>query len=313
MAKKAAVKKKDAAVKPVKVLEAGTSVLAEKAMLVKMTIHWWAPFATDDQVNKEAAAKHNATESALRMRKRLLPPSATAAMWTVVGKLRKYNHLLTLPWSDEGNRLLSSMAYLDYVKGINELDAELNEEKKKFIQAYAAAVKNDEQRLGGLYKATDYPAVGDISKKIGVEISVRPVPSGKDFRCDVGTEEMKRIQKSIDEEAQATLQAAVRDVWSRLADVVGKMTERLNAYAVNAEGKVENSFRDSLVNNIGELLDVVPALNILNDPKLDEFCAEIRTKLTQHTGTVLRDDAVIRKTTADAAADIMKKMKGYLG
>ena len=64
--------------------------------------------------------------------------------------------------------------------------------------------------------------------------------------------------------------------------------------------------------NIQALLDVVPILNVTNDPAITKFAADIPAKLVSNSAVVLRDAEKIRKTTMAAAEDIMAKMNAYL-
>ncbi len=64
--------------------------------------------------------------------------------------------------------------------------------------------------------------------------------------------------------------------------------------------------------NIQALLDVVPILNVTNDPAITKFAADIPAKLVSNSAVVLRDAEKIRKTTMAAAEGIMAKMNAYL-
>ena len=91
------------------------------------------------------------------------------------------------------------------------------------------------------------------------------------------------------------------------------MIEGLKAYQPSRDGaRVQNAFRDSLVDNITDLLDVVPVLNVIGDPVITTFADEIRQKLTANSPEVLRDDAKIRKAVLVQAEDILAKMANYL-
>ena len=297
----------------IKDLEPGTSALAQKAMLVRVGFHWWDPHYVNDGAAHEVEDRKGSKRNVSTLKVKLLGTDATSPMWSVITKARKFRDTITLPWDDDGWRLLSSVAYQDFVVGVNELKAELEREKSDFKKQYHDRVRADEVRLGKLYNPAAYPPINEIDSRVGLEIEVRPIPSGKDFRCDVGDEETARVRKSIDEDAQETIARAVSVIWTRYAAVIARMVEGLKKYQPSKDGtRVQNAFRDSLVTNIEDLLDVVPVLNITGDPKIEEFAAEIRSKLTVNSPEVLRDDSKVRKSVVAQAEDILARMNSYL-
>jgi hypothetical protein len=297
----------------VKKSEPGTSALADKAMLVRLTCHWWDPHFYHDGAAHDVETERKAKSGVSAVKVKLLGNEVTGPMWAVITKARKFNYTITLPWDDDGWRVLSSVAYQDYVVGINELKAEMEREKSAFKKQYAERIEADKIRLGTLYNPAVYPPIGEIDWRNGLEINVRPIPSGQHFMCDVGDAERDRIRKSIDQDAQDTIKRAVGDIWQRYSKVLTRMIEGLKAYQPSRDGaRVQNAFRDSLVDNITDLLDVVPVLNVIGDPVITTFADEIRQKLTANSPEVLRDDAKIRKAVLVQAEDILAKMANYL-
>ncbi len=287
------------------------SAINDKAMLVGLTLRRWRPHITDRAVSIEIAEIHNSDRSMGRYRKSLIGKECMAKIRALHNRLRETHYFLTLPWSDEGYRILSSAGYMRYTKDIRALRDEIEQEVAAFIPLYPKYKAEAKVRMNGLYKEEDYPEVSELKSKFGIDITFRPIPVGEDFRVDVGDQELSRIRMDIEAANKVIIEEAMKSVWERLRDVVSHAAERLRAYEDDGE-KVKNPFRDSLVTNIVELLDVVPALNVTGDPALTKFAAEIRKGLTVHPAEVLRDDAKIRETTAARAEAILTKMQGFL-
>lgn len=299
--------------KTTKTNEPGTSALAKKAFLIRVTCHWWAPFATDDNAREQVETNAGAKKKTTLVRKRLLG-DATAEMWSILGQVRKYANFMTLPWDKEGWGVLASAANPEFVAGINELKSKLEVAKAKFKEKLPESIENDKKRLGKMWNADDYLGASEVDKRIGISLHVKPIPSGKHFMADVGDEQMAMYQKQIDEDSQAQLKQATGEIWRRFSDVVGHMVEALQKYQPANDGqKATGAFRDSVVGNIEKLLEVVPVLNITGDPEVEKFANEIREKLVVNSAEVLRDDTKIRTTVAKQAEDILSKMNAYLG
>jgi hypothetical protein len=165
-------------------------------------------------------------------------------------------------------------------------------------------------RLGGLFRAEDYPTSKEIRDKFSFETKVMPLPDANDFRVSLGDEERDRIRRQITASVEASLTLASRDLWQRLYRAVSHMSERLSAYKATGNG-VEHPFRDSIVTNLIELVDVLPKLNVTSDPELERLTGEVRASLLIDPD-VLRESERTRNDTARKAAEIAERMAGYM-
>lgn len=293
------------------------SAISQKAMLVSVTIHRWKPMSTDNKVGGEIADKHGAKDHSVgKYRKRLFLKGTFLPIATVENEIRREYWFRTLPWSDDSGRILHQTGFQDFTKKMNELTQQFHAEVKKILpdeKTYLELKAAAKVAFGALYDETLYPPYASALSKFGVEIKVNPITTGADFRVDVGDKELERLRAEIDRDRQQTIDEAMKEPFKRLQEVLAHMAKRLNAYAVDPEsGKVQNTFRDSLVTNITEILDVLPSLNLTGDPALTQFGNQIRKELTEYTGMALRDDAKLRKAVAVKAEAILDKMKAYL-
>jgi predicted secreted Zn-dependent protease len=71
-------------------------------------------------------------------------------------------------------------------------------------------------------------------------------------------------------------------------------------------------FRDSLVGNIEELVELIPGLNVLDDPKIEAVRQEVIKKLTPYTPKEIRKDPELREDLAGEAKAIVDKMAGFM-
>ena len=69
-------------------------------------------------------------------------------------------------------------------------------------------------------------------------------------------------------------------------------------------------FRDSLVTNARDVVEVLGRLNVTGDPRLEAMRATVAADLTQYDPQELRDAPAIREQTAARASEILSAMQG---
>jgi hypothetical protein len=107
----------------------------------------------------------------------------------------------------------------------------------------------------------------------------------------------------------------MNDVYQRIMDVTGHMVERLKNYKPptgKGKGEMGVNFQDSTVYNIKELADILPALNLTGDHRLDTLRQRLLDDLVEHSPEILKADPKIRSETARKAEKIYSKVKGFL-
>lgn len=270
--------------------------LQEKAMLVTLSVSCWTARKQDKKVAAEVEASHNAKDAG-RYNKLLIDKHHLDPLTTFAGSIRAYHYRMTLPWMDNGARLLPSKLFLEYSAEIRKLQGEYTKLVDALIQIYPRLVQEARQRLGTMYDPTDYPDVSELSAKFGVELDIVQVPDGQDFRVDVSETEKQRIAAEITSRVAARQRAAITAAWDRVRETVSLVALRLSA-----EKAV---IRDSLVDNTQELCRLLPGLNINNDPVMENVCQLITDKLIVSPDR-LRRSASLRKATATEAEKILQ-------
>jgi hypothetical protein len=165
-------------------------------------------------------------------------------------------------------------------------------------------------RLGGLFRESDYPTPDELRAKFSFDTKVLPLPDAGDFRVALGDEEKDRIKRQITAAMEASLQVGTRELWFRLYEAVQHLADRLTAYKVTGEG-IEHPFRDTVVSNLVRLVDVLPKLNITNDPELERMAEQVKNSLLVDPNSLRRSESV-RVETAKAATAIAQHMAGYM-
>ena len=102
--------------------------LNRDAMLVGLNITAWSGRIHDREASDHVAAHHDASASAGRYNKRLLPKAAFAALTSTMSEARTTHYEQTLPWDDKGAQLLTVADYAHYTERVVRQRARLIED-----------------------------------------------------------------------------------------------------------------------------------------------------------------------------------------
>ncbi len=280
-------------------------MITERAMLAAVHISIWTAVKHDRKVSREVAQQHGAHQSAGRYNKQLLREAERLeSLRSLSGQIRQYFYKITLPWSDEGYRLLPAHFYFELTTKMREFEQAFAQQVEEFLAVYPNYIEQVRPELNGLFREEDYPSTGKLRDKFGVRLEVLPIPSGQDFRVTLSQEEQARVAREIDENVRQSLQRGTEDLWVRLKGVVSHLVERLK--------EPESRFHASLVTNVFELVDLLPRLNVNQDDDLNRFAGEIKDSLCGFTAHDLKKNEILRVATANDAAQILTEMDEVL-
>jgi len=279
-------------------------------MLCSLSISVWSARKHDPDASEEIAMRHGAQADAGRYHKVLLPKKALADLQKIVSDARQVHYFITLPWDDNGYRVLPAAVYMDHTRKMHAPAGRFIVAVDDLSRQFRSLVDQAHTRLGGLFREEDYPLPDELQSKFSFETKVMPLPDAGDFRVALGDEEKQRIKRQITADVEASLKVGSRELWHRLYEAVQHMADRLAAYKVTDEG-VEHPFRDTVVTNLVKLTDVLPKLNVTNDPELERLSDQVRASLLVDPKELRQSDSV-RSDTAKAAADIASRMAGYM-
>jgi hypothetical protein len=153
-----------------------------------------------------------------------------------------------------------------------------------------------------MFNQADYPA--DIASKYGVSLQFLPVPSAGDFRV------------AIDPADEASLEQAIKDAEGNVASyVIDQLLEPLRRAAaklsvpIGQEGAI---FRDSLIENMVEVAERLPRLNINNDPTLAKAINDVRDLANHYNSNIdlLREAPIIRESAANKVKELVNNLAG---
>ena len=278
--------------------------IASSAMLVELSISTWTARKLDKKVSTQVDLDNGAKTKVVNANKNLM--AGTGVLDTIVkyaANARAWHISQTLPWTDNGSRLLPMSNFVNYKKQLGELETNYEALVDKFIIAYPNLVSAAAFQLGTLFDRNEYPHEDALRKKFKFTYSFFPVPTAGDFRIDINEEAKAEIIANCNSAYQDRLNNAMREAWSRLHDCLSRMSERLTD---NADGS-RKIFRDSLVENGVELVDMLKHLNITKDPSLEQARRELELAIAHHSLDSLRDNSNAREVVKMKVDTILSK------
>lgn len=275
--------------------------LTTKAMLVKLSISQWTARKHDKQAD-HAVESAFATKDAGRFNKVLIAREAVKAVEKTASAARTWHYDNTLPWTDEGYRILPAANWATYSEKVRELRADFERAVETFTSAYPDLVTEARIRLNGLFQEADYPASTEVRRKFAFSADILPLPIGGDFRVNLNNDDVARLQADITARTKDALEEAHADLYRRLANVISHMADKLT--------DPKAIFRDSLVENVRELVELLPRLDLKGDAQLDALRRQAEEKLCRLNPDVLRNNKPLREETAKSAKAILDVMSG---
>lgn len=283
--------------------------ITSNCMVVNVHFGTWLGQRLDREESERITARANAESGAARAIKNLIPKEALATISTASSHIKTHFYNATLPWKDNGDRLLLRKNYAAFMSKHTELVDRFYEAVETFLSVtYPSAVQKAEFRMGTLFKADDYPPVALLRNKFYVQLDIDAVPEHNDFRITIDNAFSQNNALAVQQQRQTAMErnitTAMTSVWSKLATIVEHFADRM--------ATEDATFKDTTVTKLEELVAALPDLNLTNDPNLERIRSDISARLLAYSPRELRKDREARVTAAVEAKRIMDQMQGYM-
>lgn len=288
------------------------TAFAETAMLVSLNVRAYGARKEDKKISKKVADDNGTDTSAGGYQKNLVPKESLAPITAAISELRTFHYDNTLPWLDEGVRILPSVNYESYKTAMIGLQDKYDSAVRGFVDTWPAIVADAQTRLAGMFNAADYP--DDVRARFGCNLRFMPLQDAADFRVDISDMERDMLREQIQGTLDSAASGAMLSLYQRLSDSVKYMAERLRSYhpAAGTE-KAKNVFRDTLVDNLRDLVTLIPRLNFTQDPELEAIRLMVERELCASDADTLREDDTARGKVADSADAIAARLGEFMG
>lgn len=280
-----------------------TKSISTSAMLVDLRISVWTARRKDKNTEAQIIHDSNArSNKAASVHKHLLAdaePLMAVGRWS--SDCRAWLYLNTLPWSDNGARLLPTAQFFSFKQEMTQREQHFWQLVHTFEREYPVLITSMALQLGSLFNRNEYPDPSTIATKFGFYPQFSPVPEANDFRLDVPADALRELQANYAAASDARVEAAMRDAWQRLHDTIVHMKDKLEP---SEDGKTKR-IHATLLTNAGELCSVLTALNITGDPRLEEARRALE-------GVVERTDTVSLRESPEMRASVKAQVDSIL-
>lgn len=281
--------------------------ISSSAMLVEINRRRWNGYAQNKEVTEQVKTQYNAGRKSARVNQTLLINEPLFdQVNTLYGAISTVLYHCTMPWLDRGPRLLTTPMFFNFNRDITTL---INEVEQVALPAFFAEYPNmvaragSSDRLGALFNPEHYPDVDTLRDHYSITLKYAPVPDAGDFRVDVGQEALSMLRSSYESYYQDQLKSAYADVWQRTHEALTNMSKKL-------EGEKKQTFRDTLVSNVEDMVELLDKFNITGDETMRRAKARIEQALRGVSAEALREDNSYRLDTKRKVDELLKEFDG---
>lgn len=304
--------------------------IATAATLGTLNMSVWEARKQDKKVAAEVAATKGArSKRAATVHKHLFSESpALEAIKTLRGEVRNWFNSVTLPWDDNGRRIIPTINYLDITAEARRYQQRFDSLVQVFINMYSTEISKQAFEMGALFDRTEYPPAEEVADKFRFSFCVEPVPTAGDFRVDIAHEQAEELRIQYEKVVEQRLAGALSDAWDRVSDQIEWIHERMtavlefepdsveeiptyddqgNVVKLDVKKKRRPKLYDSMLDNGLELCKLLTSLNVTNDPRLEEARQDLERVLTRIDMDSLKESPELQSSTRTAMQNIKDK------
>ena len=276
--------------------------IQSKVLIVKPKISMLGNTGTDEEITEDVHDREHMDTHAGRYVKNLYPAAYLRPIQKIAREARRFHKTQTV-CSSFGD-ILPTILFTAYQTRVNAFIDLFNDAAQVFHDQYDDIMAEARRIHNGQFKAEFYPEKEHVREQFRFTLFTAPMPRSSDVVLDyLAEEKLIELRSQLEGEATRAGVMAGQQVMGRVLSRVAKICETLT--------DPEAVFRDSLIDNLREVLDIAPALNIAGNPDVTRLITECREKLLKAPDT-LREASAVRELTAAHAKNIALRF-GQMG
>jgi len=179
----------------------------------------------------------------------------------------------------------------------------------------------------GLFNDLDYPSIEQLTGdtvihrqgearrtkgKYYFSYKFKPYTTAGSLQADLVSDSLKDLKKIMEQETLNDFHSVIGDIWDRIFTCTKNLKDAMKKPdRQDKSGEFQAPiFRDSIIGNIKELVNIIPSLNIFEDPAIDQARTELIKELCDIDPQELRDNKEKRIEAEKKADKILNKLPG---
>ncbi len=280
--------------------------LSSKAMLVSLTIRAWGGSKLDKSETDRVSRDNGTSKDAVKVTKDLVGDKLDDLRRSERA-IRAVHRNYTLPWADDSTRLLPTAVWQEYQSEMTALVEKHREEViPEFVRRYRdEVIPSARQRLGALFREDDFPV--EIEDKFSVVTRFLPVPEAGDVRVGLSKDEVAALQQEVQEATREAYEAAAKELVDRATKPLERLAEALTQYEPG-----RSRLSKSLLENVGEIAALMPALDVSGNPVITDLAEQIGSLVSGLSTDRLAINGRARARVAAEAKSLTDKLASIL-
>jgi hypothetical protein len=286
-----------------------SDILANVAMNVVLTCSCPARKKADKTATSEYVRTMGIASKRASVSKAYFDGDAYQKFQSWTSAMRKEHYRLTYDSDVKGVRVIPNLLVEKQLSIFKEGDPQFLTLRQAFLDSYDEELDRFTIEMNG-HGAADFPSKAKCAEQSRFEYKFAPIADTAQLNTLGANGVLSQsvadyIRRTEDDRHNMIVEAAVKDLWTRLYSTVSHMADKLG----NPKGDVYDSYRQ----NIMDVLDVIKPMNITGNPDIDRMADEVRDFVSpSYLIQLCRADDAIKQTTADRAAALAKKIQGYM-
>ena len=292
--------------------------IQESALLIKTKCTKWQHSKNDKDAATALAIQHNVFDKdgnpdhkAFSVHQNMADVPVIKALDKTIGQVgNNVCRKMLLPWT-EGEHLVTADILDKVEQKLEGYQDKLIDLKRELKQEWPSKLKDLKSRLGDKFDPDFYPSVEDIADAYSITYKLKNIDDSNDIRVKLPNSKIQKIKEDAEEEISRKVRIAQDKIHERVIGVLEAMILGLERHGVVEDGaKKASKFADSTVDNVKELADILPDLNIFGDDQLDIASNKIISRLRNLNPEELRDSKDKREEVVKDAKDIVDSLSG---
>lgn len=279
--------------------------LRQQTAAVRVSFTW---FGTRRKVTSEQrdemAAPFDAESGSISASKKLVNTRHPQfrALTKIRGQIRSYWEDNSLPFPEEGVRLIRQSALADFEANMTSLRDDLAAGVAALAEHYTEIREEASQRLGTLFNADDYPTTLDGLFAVSWEYpSVEPPDYLLELNPALYEQERQRVAARFDEAVRLAEQAFATEFQS----IVSGLCESLAGRRENGEAK---TLKEGAIRSTLEFFERFKTMRIGDSTQLDALVNQAQEAIRGVSAKALRTNGDTRLTVADQLGAVRSQL-----